>query len=263
MFEGLGSPFMKAKKFKAIAQKRIATIIYKIAMIRGTCSIFLNAADKQELATKVRQRTLLAQHGIGLNLNQFSNEPMMDYKSRKFRILFVGRLIAEKGIYDVIALAKMFENDTRFEFKILGSVDVKDSSITLSEIEQLKSLKNIEFLGFCDPKSYYDTSHVLCFPSVYREGSPRVVMEAMARGTVVIAYDNPGIEGLLINDITGLIAEEPNIMHLATMLTTLADNRQYLKMLSSNAFRYAHENFSHENFALLIKSVVNNDLKNS
>jgi glycosyltransferase involved in cell wall biosynthesis len=111
--------------------------------------------------------------------------------------LFVGRLIAPKGVRLFLELAR----DSRFQtaqFWVAGVGPLEN------EVQaEAASNPKVRFLGNinnADLPDYYRAADILCVPSQYQEGFGRVILEAMACGTPVLASDCPGIREALAGE---------------------------------------------------------------
>lgn len=108
--------------------------------------------------------------------------------------LFVGRLIAPKGVRLFLELAR----DPRLQagqFWVAG-VGPLENEVQAEAVSNPK----VRFLGNilnADLPDYYRAADILCVPSQYQEGFGRVILEAMACGTPVLASDCPGIREAL------------------------------------------------------------------
>ena len=83
---------------------------------------------------------------------------------------------------------------------VIGDGDYKPRFMDMA---QQMRLSHIKFLGLSDPKSYYESSSVLCLTST-KEGAPMVIVEAMQYGCVPIAYDSfAALADVVDNGVTG------------------------------------------------------------
>lgn len=111
-------------------------------------------------------------------------------RSDKFEVLFVGRLIEEKGVIDLLHIWDYLKNLKNAVLKIAGKGPLEKSIKNLSQ-----KYKNVQFMGFVRSEELieaYKESHVVVLPSRY-EASPLVLNEALSFGCAVVAYDIPGI----------------------------------------------------------------------
>lgn len=114
-------------------------------------------------------------------------------------LLFAGRISTEKGMKQVVSLAKMLK-DNNYEFKILvtGSIGIIDKEIENCFI----------YTGWLDEKEMelaFRISDVTLVPSIYPDPFPTVVLESMRAGTPVIATCFGGAKESIVNKETGYI----------------------------------------------------------
>ena len=118
-----------------------------------------------------------------VHVSRLDEEWLQDHKEvllDKIRLLYVGRISAEKGIFNFI---KMFDEiKTKFEFSIVGNLKkykLSNNNINLiNYVSDTKKLINI-----------YDRNNITILPS-YTEGSPNVVNESLSRKRPVIIFED-------------------------------------------------------------------------
>lgn len=172
----------------------------------------------------------------------------------KFMILFVGRLIEEKGVRILLNVAKELTKtfgDMLFEFVGLGPLaqEVTDAS---------KHVKNLSFQGVVKNeglKVWYSAADVVVVPSLAEEeGFPRVIVESLACGTPVIASESGSIPEALDSSVGILI--EPTAESLANAITRLYTNRDELMKLACNCRVFAQKRFSENNAEEIVNAYV-------
>ncbi|WP_042271153.1 glycosyltransferase family 4 protein [[Clostridium] dakarense] len=122
-------------------------------------------------------------------------------------ISFIGRLVREKGIVDLLeAYTKLDCKDTKLI--IIGDLAQGErDKDTVKLIENYKNNKCIEFIGNReDINNLLYISDIFCLPS-YREGMPRSIIEAMAMECAVIATDIRGCREEVVDEITGYLVK--------------------------------------------------------
>ncbi len=110
-------------------------------------------------------------------------------------LLYVGRLLKSKGIDDVINIfKKVSDYSMNFKLIIVGDIDEHNpDSIDDCDLTYINKNPLIEFLGFIeDLTDVYLRSDVLLFPSKYREGVPRAIIESLSYGLTIITTNMPG-----------------------------------------------------------------------
>ena len=124
----------------------------------------------------------------GLDIKLFPFKPLIE-NDKYFRILFMGRVIEEKGIYDILKIADYFKNNDKVIFDIYGDT----SETPRKYLDNAKNYTNIRIHGFTsDPMSEIEKSNLLILPSKLNEGLPRIMLESFAIGRICIAYNIPG-----------------------------------------------------------------------
>lgn len=248
MLEGLGYTFTKQpkgliKRTQLIKQIQIA--LYRISLPRLDTLIFLNPDDPNDLleeySIKVRKVEVLG--GIGLNLDDYSysnNYP----KNPVF--IFIARLLAEKGIHDYIAAAKIVKNIyPQARFVVLGAIDkVALGALTEVELRQVIKASIIEYPGHVNNVSDWITkSSVFVLPSYYREGVPRSTQEAMAIGRPIITTDVPGCRETVIDGVNGFLVEKWNPKALAEKMIYFIEHPEQIKKMGDESYKLAQEKF--------------------
>ncbi|HFE64457.1 MAG TPA: glycosyltransferase [Caldithrix sp.] len=162
------------------------------------------------------------------------------------RCLFAGRLEAEKGIDDILALAKYLPEE-QFDFRFVGNGRLKGKIL---EMERLH--RNIHWHEFVQDEQklakIFRQCDILLLPSRktdhWVEGFGMVIIEAMACGLVVIATDHPGPREIFRGNETGYILKEAKFRREASLLLhKLLKNRSELEERRKRSIQLA-QNFT-------------------
>lgn len=125
-------------------------------------------------------------------IDRLAAEPLSEKDSARFRILTVGRIDQHKGHRDLLhAIRRLVgEHDqTTIVWQLLG--DGPEREALLDEVRRLGLESHVEWKGIVlNPYPYYRAADLFCLPSL-TEGSPNVLLEALALGTPVISTDCP------------------------------------------------------------------------
>ncbi len=209
---GLGTAFIS----KGLTNK-IAKFLYKFTFKYSYLVFFQNPDDKQlfkELNIISKDNTKLVS-GSGVDLLKFY--PSNNKKTDKIKILFIGRIIADKGIYELIEAAEIIKKEySNVTFILMGMLGVKNrTSISKSEVDNWVNNGVIEFIPFKeDIRSFLSDSHLVVLPS-YREGTPKTLIEAASMAKPLIATDVPGCREVVIHEVNGFLCEVKNSGSLA------------------------------------------------
>jgi glycosyltransferase involved in cell wall biosynthesis len=141
-------------------------------------------------------------------------------------VLFAGRLLREKGIYDFIDAAESLKaRGVQVRFEVAGERDPGNPS-TLSEVE-IGAIANrgiVRFLGRVDQiEENIAASDLVVLPS-YREGVPRILLEASAMEKAIVATDVPGCRDVVKDGENGLLVPVRNPRALADAIERLLEN---------------------------------------
>lgn len=166
----------------------------------------------------------------------------------KFVVLFVGRLIEEKGVKILLTVAKKFSkifDDMIFVF--VGQGPLARELLILQN-----TLKNIIYRGAVNDKDlpiYYNAADIVVVPSISEEGFGRNIIESLACGTPVIASNRGGIPEVL-DSLVGMLIE-PTADSLASAITQLYSDRDKLTWLANNCRIYAQNRFTEDNVKII------------
>jgi glycosyltransferase involved in cell wall biosynthesis len=143
-------------------------------------------------------RTVL--HGLPENL--LTPQPVkQDY------LAFLGRISPEKGIDKAIRIAAA----TGMKLKVAAKVDRADQDYYDREIRPLLGAGHVEFIGEINDArkpEFLSGAHALLFPIDWPEPFGLVMIEAMACGTPVIAFDRGSVPEVIDDGISGFIVAD-------------------------------------------------------
>ncbi|MCR9227835.1 MAG: glycosyltransferase family 4 protein [Flavobacteriaceae bacterium] len=141
--------------------------------------------------------------------------------------VFVGRLVGDKGINELIAaFKKILEEHTNVQLLLVGNPE-EELDPMLPETEEFifKSDKVIATGWADDVRPYFAISDCLTFPS-YREGFPNVVMQSGAMGLYSIVSDINGCNEIVEDGINGTIIPTKNAEALYTAMKNALENKE-------------------------------------
>ena len=239
---GLGFAFRR----RGIVAK-IVTFLYRITQRFADTVFFQNHDDLQYFVQSgiVPEGIAIRIFGSGVSMKRFSYSPRVD--DGKIRCIFLGRLLAEKGILIFAEVARQFANmDERFEFSILGQIDPgSPTGIDLNTVNDWQREGILNYLGMSDyVESVLKNHDVIILPSSYAEGMPKSLLEAAAMGKVVITTDTAGCRET-VTESSGYLLRENTAADINRVLTTFANlsvGERY--EMGVAARHYAEEKFS-------------------
>ena len=188
--------------------------------------------NKDDLAYLARYGTKLVANatvvgGSGVDLERFSPALTNADFSQPTTVLFAGRLIQEKGIREfVTAATQVRQSLPDVRFVVCGRVDPGNpSSICEDELNAWKQQCEIDFVGHVERlEDRIRAADVVVLPS-YREGTPRILLEAAACAKPVIASDVPGCREAVDDRETGYLVPSRNVTALVKAILDLLGDR--------------------------------------
>jgi glycosyltransferase involved in cell wall biosynthesis len=147
-------------------------------------------------------------------------KPVENNKRDDIKILFIGRIIADKGIYELIESAQIIKKEySNVSFILMGMLGVKNNtSISENEVDKWINDGVIEFIPFQDDiRRFLGDSDVVVLPS-YREGTPKTLIEAASMAKPLIATDVPGCREVVKHEVNGFLCEVKNPVSLAAAI---------------------------------------------
>ncbi|MCD9557574.1 glycosyltransferase [Photobacterium carnosum] len=213
--EGLGS-FFSSKQYTL----KLLKFIFKNSQCK---EIFCNSDEFKLLGNK----NSIVNGGIGVDLLKFSKKSENIHTKNSYDLLYVGRLISDKGVNDAISIFRLLrKRGYQVRLVLVGEIYPSNpSSLSINDINRYKYEfgEDILFEGFCsNPECYYHSSDIFILPSI-REGFPVCVMEANACGLPVVAYDVPGCRDAIVNDINGKLIKLKDIEGFSDAIQELLD----------------------------------------
>lgn len=167
----------------------------------------------------------------------------LDISEKDTVISFIGRLVSEKGILDLLNGFEKIDN-CNVKLLIIGDLAPGERDVnTLHEINKFKKNENIVFTGRReDIPELLAVSDIFCLPS-YREGLPRSIIEAMAMGNAIIATDIRGCREQVENEFNGFIIPLNSPEKIAEKITMLITNKELLDTFKKNSINLAKEKY--------------------
>jgi glycosyltransferase involved in cell wall biosynthesis len=151
--------------------------------------------------------------------------------------LFVGRLTEEKGIATLLRAWKHLSDRTGLTLKIAGDGPMRDSVI-----EATKTMTRIEFIGRQPSNEIYDMmgrATALIFPSIWYEGQPKTMIEAMAKGMPIVASRLGTMAEMIDDGKNGLLFTPGDAEDLSRQMQRLLEDapmRQKMRAAARNEF---------------------------
>ncbi len=160
--------------------------------------------------------------------------------SDKFIVLFVGRLVSEKGIPELLEAVKLFKKGIDLKIAGSGPLEYKVGKYYIGSVSQ------------DDLPTYFSASDVVIVPSTHEEGFGRVILESLACGTPVIASNRGAIPEVMDRTVGELIDVTPK--NIKEAVNYFYDNPKKLQDMSKNARPLVSRKYSGRNLEQILAS---------
>ena len=172
----------------------------------------------------------------GVDTKHFS--PGIDSeKNQTCTVLMASRLIKEKGVEDFVAVAEsLYREKVNVKMILAGEPDFGNpSSISRQDFEKIKRNPSLQCLGHVeDMAKVMRKVHICCLPSYYREGLPRVLVEAASSGLVILTTDTVGCKETVRND-NGFLFPPHDRQQLIKLIKYLVDHPDETEFMGKNS----------------------------
>jgi glycosyltransferase involved in cell wall biosynthesis len=239
-----------------------ALLLYRLTFGRASRVFFQNLDD---LGMFVRAGFVCPERaeripGSGVDLSRFTARRVPEDRSADAPVfLLIARMLWDKGVGEFVSAArqvkKVFPQAT---FKLLGDVTSQNpAAIPASQIDDWVGEGIVTYLGSTDDvRPHIASADCLVLPS-YREGVPRVMLEAAAMGRPVITTDAPGCRDTVIDGETGFMCRVRDAADLATkMQAFVALPTAERQRMSDRARGFVEQRFSEERVIDCYRHVV-------
>ena len=244
---GLGAIFSNEKM--GITAKGILAVMRFSNRRNKVKVIFQNQED----------RNLFLQHGVitegqaafikgsGVDLNVFKYVP--EQESETLKVVFTARMVKEKGVIELIEAAERLrkEYEGRVEFWLCGRLAVNADAVSKEELESRCDGRYIKWLDFQkDIKKILEQCHIMAFPSYYREGVPKSLIDVCAIGRPIVTTNSIGCKDVVDDGVNGFLIPTRDCEALAEKLRILIEDKELRVRMGKAAREKAEREFSIE-----------------
>lgn len=211
-----------------------------LCVSKGVCSTLI----RQNIVSSAKATVINHGSAGGLNLELFSKEQYLENNiraelgipSNAFVFIFVGRLVRDKGVNELIsAFSKLQGEVDDLHLILVGEEDGLLDPISNATKLQIYNLSTIHKVGWqTDIRPYLASADVFVFPS-YREGFGMVLLEAGAMGLASITTDISGCNEIILDRINGEIIPPKDRNALYNKMREWVNNRNKIVQMSHNA----------------------------
>lgn len=246
---GLGHMFSSTSLGARLLQLLIVPL-YRLSMGNPRCRTIVQNPDDGARLLKLGalpEQCLVLVRGSGVSMGEFSGAPESDDLPL---VVLPARLIWAKGIAEFVEAARRLRGQgVAARFVLVG--DAKKNypgAVPEAQLRRWHDEGVVEWWGRReDMPEILRRSHVVCLPSDYGEGVPRVLIEAAAVGRAIVTTDVPGCREIVRHGENGLLVTAGDIDALTETLYCLLSDAEYRQRLGANGRRIAEGEFAVEN----------------
>lgn len=244
---GLGLPFM-AKGVRAMIQQTLIRRGFAFAFKNPRCRVTVENEDDGAVVLStgaVDSARLTRLNGAGVDLSKF--RPRREPPHGPPLVMFAARLIAPKGVYDFVEAARRIKARgiaARFVFQCL--LDLRNrQAISEEEVRRWHDGGIVEWWGpTADMAEALRRADIFCLPTYYREGLPKVLIEAAASGLPIVTTNVAGCRDIVTDGRNGILIAPRDVDALEAALLALIGDTDLRRRQGEEGRRIAAERFS-------------------
>lgn len=179
-------------------------------------------ANSRNSALEIEAKLGYAPDGIvppGVDVDAFHPDADPAFRSEETALLYVGRLLEKKGVYDLVEAVAEASVDATLH--VVGRGDVRGVRQRAADLGVADAVRLHGTVPHPELPGYYTACDVFCNPSHY-ESFGMVTLEAMACGAAVVGTDLDAAREYLRHGETGLVVPPGDADRLADRIETLA-----------------------------------------
>lgn len=223
---GLGFLF-SSRTYKALLMRPIISILFRLLLNRKNTRVILQNPDDVSLMCN---KKIIFKSNVSLIRGSGVDTEIYKYHKEKLEspiVLLASRLLWDKGIKEFVEAARILKDkgiDARFV--LVGEGDIENPSVV--PIKQLQCWANegvIEWWGREDDMpSILAQAHIVCLPSFYGEGVPKVLIEAASCGRPIVTTNTPGCKEIVKHNVNGFLVPIRESYAVAEAIGTLINS---------------------------------------
>ncbi|MEJ2404291.1 MAG: glycosyltransferase family 4 protein [Candidatus Thiodiazotropha sp.] len=244
---GLGFVFLAQGRFSSLARAAVLNSYRWLFSRAGLWVIVQNRDDYRYLLDEecLSQEQLELIRGSGVDLMHFAAQPE---PTQTPLVVLPARMLWDKGVGEFVAAAHTLKNrGVKARFALVGGIDPNNpESVPARRLADWARDRDIEWWGNRqDMAQVYSQANIICLPS-YREGLPKVLLEAAASGRAIVTTDVPGCREVVIEGENGLLVPARESGPLAEALQQLILQPELRQAMGQKGRGFAEAEFSIE-----------------
>lgn len=240
---GLGYAFIPGGPGRTVV-RLVAQVLLRRALRGASRVMFQNQDDKTVYLDRglVRPAQAVVVPGSGVDVTAFDIPPPPPGPPV---VAFLGRLLADKGVGDFVAAARILRTrGVPCRSVLVGDIDPGNrASIDAHQLAAWRAEGVVEAWGWRPAREALAQASIVCLPS-YREGIPRALLEAAAACRPVVTTDAPGCRDAVVAGTTGLLVPVRDPVALADAIEGLVADPRRRKAMGKAGRRLVEQQFA-------------------
>jgi glycosyltransferase involved in cell wall biosynthesis len=241
---GLGGAMTQAGRLGQL-KRRALRLVLRFVVGTGSAVIVQNPDDGETLVRwGIASRDQVALiRGAGVEPDEF---PVAPETPGMVTVALAARMLWNKGVAEFVDAARdLRRRGVVARFVLVGEPD-RDNTAAVPEgvIRRWAEEGVVEWLGRRDDMpTVLAGCHIICLPSFYGEGIPKVLIEAAAAGRPIVTTDTPGCREIVRHGENGLLVEPRNASALAAALAALIGDPSARRRMGQRGREIVEEEF--------------------
>ena len=242
---GLGPVFTRTNKFSRILRSSLSKVLQLCFKATNGIVVVQNESDRELLLNGeiARVEKTVVIPGFGVDTEEFVPRPEPE---GDFLVILPARMLWEKGVREFVEAAKELRaQGTTARMALVGAPDPNNPGcIPERQLREWAETASVEWWGpQTDMPAVLCQSHLVCLPS-YREGLPKVLLEAGACGRAIVTTDAPGCSAVVRHGENGLLVPIKDSKALANAISDLLRNGDLRSQMGKAGRERAVKEFS-------------------
>lgn len=243
---GLGHIFV-GRKWSTRLVRVLVTRLYSISLGHRNHRVVFQNPDDRDLflrAGLVAEKNAVLIRGSGVDINEFV--PVSEAPGYPL-VVFAARMLWDKGVGEFVAAARELKSaGIVARFALVGDEDQGNpTSVSRQQLQEWAKEGVVEWWGRReDMPNVLALSHVVCLPTLYGEGVPKILIEAAAAGRPIVATDAPGCREIVQNGGNGLLVPPRDQKALAAAINKLITDPSLRKQMGKRGRELVRHEYS-------------------
>jgi glycosyltransferase involved in cell wall biosynthesis len=244
---GLGWLFTSTKGVMRLIRPAARWILASLLRMRGSLTIVQNPDDRALLVrSHLPESRIRLIRGAGVDTTVFAPAPE---PAGPVCIVLAARMLWDKGVGEFVEAARLIRQaGVQARFALVGDPDNDNpASVPEATLRGWHGQDGVEWWGRRDDMpSVYQAAHIACLPSYYREGLPKVLLEAAACGRPLVTTDAPGCREVVQDGDNGILVTPRDAQSLARAMRKLIEDEKLRHAMGKRGREIMLKDFSSE-----------------